>query len=390
MATYFRLQEANMTFPPPILHADIDSIKIETNDSHSGSFTIKNIGGGTLSGHVLSRFSGLVFEPTTWTGNRQTICYTLGAAGLPSGTAEGIFYISSNGGEIELPVSATLSKMTIATDEGHTITSLADFFEYAQAHPAQARRLFVDGEFYMLLLAIGYQYMEVYEALHKDSNRERAMDNFFILSGLKPRTTLCIPNRRLVFTQNPNDTTMLYGNIQVYKSDFGYADAQVTTSVPWLNFYASRLTTSDFKDTLSAALHFSIDPTQIAENYVREQVTIGTDIIEISYRRNPPLSMKLSRTTYRFDDSGTIDITNNTGQDMRVEVFCPESYVRFSAKSYLVGANGQVPFGIKLSPFLSAQLFFRKLPYMKTELEIKATVPGAVYVKKLPVVVGEW
>ena len=387
-------------FPLPRLDISTDIIDIETNDKHEGSFTIKNTGGGTLSGQILSRCAGLVFSPAEWVGNTQIVSYTFNAAdaGLTTGQSmESHVYISSNGGEKKLPVTAKLTKMSITTAEGYTITNLQEFFEYANNYPAQARRLFVDSEFYMLLLATGYAYMEVYESLHKDANRERALDNFFILSGLKGKTTFYIESKNLKFIQNPNENQLLYGHITVQKSDNGYVEAPITVrdNSPWLNFYASKLVQNDFKETLATMVNFSIDPMQINGTYARELVTIGTqptveNTAEIVYRRAAPIVLRLNRTTYSYEDKGVIHVTNNTGKDMKVEIHCPESYVRFSARSYLVGAYGEIPFNIKLSAFLSAQLFFRKLPYMRTAIEVRVNAQGQAYRKLLPIIVGQW
>jgi len=386
--------------PLPVISISIDSIDIETNDKYEGSFTVKNTGGGTLNGYILSRCPGLVFTPTQWTGNSQTVTYTFNAAkaGLDTGQSmESHVYISSNGGEQILTVTAKLTKMSIATSEGHIITNLQDFYQYANEHPAAARRLFVDSEFYMLLLAIGYEHMEIYESLHKDPNRERAMDNFLILSGLKDKTTLSIVDRQLEFIKKPYETEMAYGNIIVQKSDNGYVEAPITIhgNSQWINFYASKLIHSDFKDTLATAVHFSIDPALIKKSYVRELVTIGAEpckenTVEIVYRRAAPAVSQLDRASYRYEDKGIIKVANNTGMDIKVEVSCPESYVRFSARSYLVGSYGEIPFKIKLSAFLNAQLFFRKQPYMKTSIEVKVTMQGQIYKKNLPLIIGEW
>jgi hypothetical protein len=75
---------------------------------------------------------------------------------------------------------------------------------------------------------------------------------------------------------------------------------------------------------------------------------------------------------------------------MQVSAFCPESYVRFSARSFPVGARGEIPFEVKLSTFLNAQMLFRKLPYMQTTIELKAKIPGKEYKKTLEITVGEW
>ena len=386
-------------YPLPSLSVSINEININTNDKHEGSFEIKNQGGGTLNGKILSRCPGLIFLPSEWEGNKQTIHYKFNATtGLAAeGRLNAHVFISSNGGEIQVPVSVRLTKMSISTAEGHIVANLQDFYEYALIHPAQARRLFVDSEFYMLLLAVGYEYIEVYETLHKDSNRERAMDNFFIISGLKGKTSISVSDSSLEFVQKPYDTDILHGSVHVQKSDIGYVDGLITmqNNSPWINCHTSRLTQSDFQDSLFAIANFSIDPLKISGSYARELVTVGVEpsdknTIEIVYRRMAPIVLQLNRTSFSYEDNGVIEVINNTGKDMRIEVFCPEKYVRFSARSYLVGEYGKIPFEIKLSAFLSAQRFFRKFPYMKTAVEIKATAPGQAYKKRIPLVVGEW
>ena len=100
------------------------------------------------------------------------------------------------------------------------IANIAEFYEYSLVNSDGARRMFTDSEFYMLLLATGYPYLEVYENLHKDANRERAMDNFFILSGLKEETKVFAKQRKLEFASSINEP--LKGRFEVRKTDVGY------------------------------------------------------------------------------------------------------------------------------------------------------------------------
>jgi len=381
-------------YPLPKLSVGIDLLDIETKDIHDGSFEVRNTGGGVLEGFIHSRTPGLTFAPTQWISNKQAISYTFNVAkaGLVAGqTLKSHVYISTNGGEVDIPVTARLVKMSIITDGGHTLTNLQDFYEYAKVYPTQARRLFVDSEFYMLLLAMGYEFMEIYESLHKDSNRERALDNFFILSGLKNKTTAIIEQTSLQFIQNTYDMDKLHGYIEVKKSDEGYVDIPIIkqNNASWLDFYANKISSADFDDDFVANVNFSITPGEVHGSYAREIVHIGENTVEIVYHRRKPLVARLNRAAFRYEDSGVVEIANNTGKDLRIELSCKESYVRFSARSYLVSSSGEIPFGIKLSAFLSTQLFFRKLPYMQTYIEIKATAPGHVYRTHIPIIVGE-
>jgi hypothetical protein len=387
--------------PTPVLSADVDSLFIETKDTHTGKISIKNnsTGGEELRGHILSRCRGLSFEPMEFTGN-AVISYTFNAQAAGLGIGEAIhsrFFIASNGGELEIPVSAKLTKMSIATPDGHTIANIRDFYEYSQKQPAQARRLFTDSEFYMLLLASGYEYMEVYESLHKDANRERAMDNFFILSGLKEKTQLSVigdygeSGNRLEFSQAPGNLSPITGEFHVKKSDAGYAEAPLIHNAPWLTLSSGKLATTDFDETNTATVTFTIEPSKIKNAFAQETVQVGAGAeIEIVFRRLPPLVLRLSRNAYRFSDHGILEVINNSGTNMEISVFCRDNYIRFAANSSTVGARTEIPFNVKLSTFMNAQMIFKKTPFMQTDIEVTAKIDGRETKKILPVIVGEW
>lgn len=384
--------------PLPALDVDTETIVIETKDNTTGQFKLKNTGGGLLAGRVISRCPGLSFTPDIFEGNKQVIAYSFNPseAGLGIGkTLNSTVYVSTNGGEKKIDVTIKITKMSIETKDGYTIANLLDFYEYALRNPTGARRIFTDSEFYMLLLAVGYEYMEVYESLHKDANRERAMDNFFILSGLKGKTTISITDKSLEFIQKPDEKEIIKGLLTITRSDEGYVDMPINiiNDSNWLSTPSSKLSTSDFSDIndmITTTIEFNINPRNIQGPYARAQIAIGTETCEIIYRRTAPLALRLNRGSYRYEDKGLIEVTNNTKTTMQIEVFCPEKYIHFSARAYPVENYGEIPFEVKLSTFMSAQLFFRKLPYMETEIEIKATVPGAAYKKRLPIIVGEW
>lgn len=391
----------NYEQPLPVLDVCTEEIVLETKDAAAGTLTVKNTGGGILKGYLCSRHPALVFEPDWWEGNHQLISYSVNtqlAGLLPGQSFETTAFICSNGGETHLPVSVKLTKMAIATQEGQTIANIEDFYRYALAHPLQARQVFTDSEFYMLLLAVGYPYMEVYENLHKDANRERAMDNFFLLSGLKNKTTLTLPKNHFLFEQNPGDTGKIYGQIIAEKSDRGFFEATITpeTAPPWLSLSANRLISSDFDAENRARVNFCIDPEKITTRYANEKVRIGYGtegedaMAELVFRRPPAFSARLNRDTYRYDDKGVIEIFNQTGADLGVEVFCPDNYIRFTARSYMAGAYYEIPFTVKLSAFMNAGRLFRKTPFMRTNIELKGASPGKVFKFALPIEVGEW
>ena len=386
--------------PLPVLSVSVDSLRVETKDKHTGQFTIKNIGGGLLSGRVMSRLPGLGFDAENFSGNNQSINFSWDAsrAGIKTGQSlEGSIIVSSNGGEKIIPINLKYTRMSILSTGGTMIANIVDFYEYSLVNSDGARRMFTDSEFYMLLLATGYPYLEVYENLHKDANRERAMENFFVLSGLKEETKVFAKQRKLEFSSIGNEP--LKGRMEVCKTDAGYAAAEITKShnSDWLNLSTGRLSTFDFNEQFVATVGFTIDPSKAMSSFVREEIIIGhepkndrSNVVEIIFRRPIPIKTSLSRETFRFEDTGQLIVHNNTGQTITVEPFCQENYIRFGAKRFVVAEYEEIPFDVKLTAFLGAQVYFRKIAYFRAAIEVKISLPGVTHKKILPIVVGGW
>ena len=386
--------------PLPSLELDIDSLSIESNADREGSFTIKNTGGGLLSGYILSRNPALSFNPGRWTGNSQVISYVYTpdadtARRLPPVSQNNNVYVSSNGGEISLPVTINFTPMTIPTEEGPTIATIGDFYNYAQAYPSAARRLFTSSEFYMLLLSTGYEFMDIYESLHKDVNRERAMDNFFMLSGLKNKTHITLEKRHIDIIHRPEEK--IYEDFYVQKTDTGYADAPITVlgDAPWLTLSTNRLASGDFDQDNRAMVGVSVDSLLVTGTFARERIFVGPEpaednTLEVTFRRATPFILRLNRAGYRYEDRGSIEIENNTGLNMTIEVYCRDRHVRFFATSHPVKATHSIPFEIRPSAFASAQRLFRRLPYVSTYIDVRATCPGQVFHRRLYFNIGEW
>jgi len=263
------------------------------------------------------------------------------------------------------------------------MNSLTEFYQLAKTNPKEAGRFFASGDFYMFLLTQEFPFMDVYEVLHKDPIRERAMENFLVLAGLKSKTQISITQKYLPFVTATDEKIM--SSISYTKNDEGYADDSVQTknNAPWLTFRPKQ----------AGEIPFIINPGFMDSTYATENITIGTNpanSVEISLRRTTGLSVKTDRDAYIFGSIGAISITNYTGKNVKVEAKCQTGCIHFSARSYIIGREEQIPFRVTLSPLLSAQMFFRKRPYIETVLRIKASLPGQVYKKNIPLCVGEW
>jgi len=373
-----------------ILTLDKTHLALHSVNNSSGSINIKNTGGVTLSGHILLRTDAITATPSSFTSNSLNVIFSLSPDYRFQDYIETVAYICTNGGEFELPITITHAPMAIPTEEGKEISSIQDFYYYSKTYPVAARRLFASSEFYMLLLSTGYEFMEVYESLHKDPNRERAMDNFFMVSGLKGKTSLALEKQSIDIVAR--GTNKIYESIIVQKSDSGYADAPVTAKkvASWLNLSTSRLASSDFDENNRSLVGFSIDPLRISEPFVKEHILIGQELFLLTVRRGTQLSLKLNRKNFRYEDRGSVEVENHTGLNLTLDVYCHDRYVRFHAISYLIEGRHSIPFEIRPTALASAQRLFRRLPYISTYIDVRAHGHGREFRKRLHLTIGEW
>jgi len=395
--------QKSLEYPLPSMSVNTKEIVMEESDKKY-RFTIRNSKGGTLSGRIISPNKSIRFEPSAWEGNRQEVECTFSPEPLdgfkPGDVKTFEALIISNGGELALPVTVKLAKRAITTAEGVTIANLQDFYNYALKHPRAARTLFTDSEFHMLLMTMEFPYLEAYILLSKEPNRARALDNFFILAGLKKKTHLFVPDSYKEHIAAPGNDRMIYGQFVVEKSDNGYVEANISlkNNVPWLSLPDRYLSSGDFKGGLTCKVRYSIDPLLIGGRYAMEKIDISlTDTvneevtIDIVFKRPSPIKVKLDRDGYRFNDEGEIIIENRCSEPLEVNITCNEQFVRFFKYSYTVEDVSRIPFIIKLTPLQSAHTLFRKVPMLSAFVNISTNFKGDIINKNLKLTAnGEW
>ena len=396
----------SLEYPLPVL--SVSSTELVVDDEIT--FNIKNSGGGTLEGRIVSPTDSIVFEPDHWEGNRQDILCRFSPdasdSWKPGDTRTFQVQLLSNGGALVLPVTVRLSKMAInvigdaaganatagtgatAGAKSVSIANLQDFYSYSADYPEEAQKLFSDDEFHQLLIAMDFAYVDAYVLLTKESNVPQALDNFFILAGLKRKTILIVDESKIEHKSITNG--MIYGEFVVYKSDSGYAEAEIRkiNESPWLKIENE----GRFCVNNTLIVKYSIDPLLIKSRYAIERVSINEDIyVDIIFKRPLPIRAWLPKEGYRLSDEGQIIVENEA--DVNINVICNEPFVRFFQQEYKTKESPgrlEIPFLIKLTPLQTAQMMFRKIPSLSATIEIRAEYKDTVISKLLTLTAGEW
>ncbi len=387
---------AQFEYPLPILAIDTDKIVIETSELYEGSLLVKNAGGGTLSGRITSNVSGLTFSPDTFDTNETRVYYNFTLDLYKTGDIiHSNAVIMSNGGEKYIPIYIKILFPTLVTKEDAVLTDLNDFYDYALKYPAAARQLFVSRDFMIWLVNINYEFPEIFEQLINDPNKERALDNFFILSKLKSRASLAFFDKRLEVRLKPGEKSMYYGSFQLTRLGHGYIEASLhlKNDAPWLRLGRTEISGGDFGTADTLSVSYSVDPLQLKSRFASETVCIAGEgglELPVAVKTYSPISFRLSKETFIFQDVGEVLVYNNTGVDATVELSCKDSYVKFKARRFFVGAYGQIPFDIKITALQHAQFVLKKQPCVNTEIYIRAVYGSSVVTRTLRVTVCEF
>jgi len=375
-------------YPLPELSTDIDRIEVETSGSIEGSFTVKNTGGGELKGKILSNSNMVKFTPAEFSSKKTAIFYTIDVSVLqPGDIIRTSAVIMSNGGEKIIPVVFKMLPFCIETEgdteESAKITCLEDFCGYANKHSESAMRMFVSADFSHWLTATAYPHMAAYEALSRDTNRKRGMDNFLILNKLKKQAVITPVEKDIFVTVNPYKSEAEAGGITFARSSWGYGEISIKKEkgVKWLTLDKEKLTTEDFDESDTATIGYLIEPRFLTEKTDCEFIIAGENgRIPVYVKSRPPLSAATQKESYLQNEKGHVLITNNTGKDLLVEIAVSENYLRFEGARYFVGAFAKIPFDVKTAGF---QYSFKRRPALTAEITVSA--PEYAYKKKLDV-----
>ena len=383
--------------PVPILKIELDAIALDiTATTAAGSFVIKNSGGGILSGTVMSNSSYLIFDETDFNGNHVNMRYCVQINGHSVGDEirTGIV-VMSNGGEKKLPVVIKMRPPSVITDDGMCIASLADFAAYAGESASKASALLISPPFAAWLERFGYAQMDIFAAIRKDANAFRALENFLVLSGLKPAVTLRYDGPPPYYEIMPNVSERLSGRIQVQPSGRGYVDAAVTTDgAAWLEVSPKRLTNANFNTWGFADIFYNINTGLIRDKSTKAAIVIagGDVIVPIKVRKKKPLAFALSKPVYCFGESGTIICENNVGKavSLRIET---DKFIKLETnlklKQTQLKDKMEIPFTIRLSTLQTTQMTLKKQQSLIGSITIRAAYGNTVVEETLRVAVGE-
>lgn len=374
-----------LEYPLPNIQIDIDKIAINMNEKNSGVINIKNIGGGILSGDIVSNTDCLLLDKENFLGNDVKIEYNI----VPSVYSSGEFIksevvIISNGGQVYIPVYITISSFDYLQCIKEKIYTIKEFYGYYLKNYIEAIRIFYSYEFMIWLKNINYKHIDVVEEILKDSNKQRAIDNFFVLSKMKEKSYIKLSQKIFkykYFTTNTESDIIGIIPIKLIGSGYFEEDIVLEDDIDFIKILKNKITNKDFDEDGNYNLEFRILKNKINNFFERRKIVFNKTnesvIIELSKKK--PVEILLEKEYFTTTDSGVLKILNNTEKDIIIEIVPKDTFIFFEGKKYLVSKYTEIGFNVKMTGFLKAQMDFTKRPNIESEILIKAILDDDIY-----------
>ncbi|MCL2874283.1 MAG: DUF5717 family protein [Defluviitaleaceae bacterium] len=173
-----------LEYPLPRLSLKPPEIIIEASGKYEGSFFVENIGGSHVSGTVFAKDKDLVnITDKEFDENKARIRFSADLSSLKNDEIINTHItVSSNGGEMILPITMKSMPYVLETIGDFRITSLREFYNCAKQHETETTTLFYSNKFRQWLKHLAYKHIDVYDTIIKDTNIGRALKNFFVLN----------------------------------------------------------------------------------------------------------------------------------------------------------------------------------------------------------------
>ncbi|MDR2899546.1 MAG: DUF5717 family protein [Clostridiales bacterium] len=378
--------------PLPLINRETKNIDIETSNSLSGAIIIKNDGGGEIMGRVMSNSSSITFDPEEFSGNDSKITFYINLDYYnPGDILNTNAVIKSNGGEHIIDFTVKVIPHAIETKEGDKITSLKDFYSYCVEYPVAARQLFVSHEFMMWLYTTGYIYMDIYEKFARDSNKERALDNFLVFNNLKSKTKISCYDKSIKIHVYPYYDKIWTGSIRLRKSGWGYVDCDINTEYDydWFTLSKTRLVSSDFDSEYETEVSMFIDAVKLPKRLNIQYVIIDGQRVHVTVIKAFYIEASTEKDYLTFGESSNLVIRNNSGARLTVDIHPSDNFIKFESVRYYVDEMAKIPFDVQLSTFQKTQMSLLKQPFVNTSVTVEAVYDRQPYFKRFYLKIGD-
>ncbi len=385
-------------YPLPMIQVSVEEIaqQMRLGSVFSGAFRVSNKGGGILQGKIWSKTEHLEFNPTSWCGNDQVIMYRMNTEGLKVGDLlHSVFIVSTTGGEVQIPIELSIIPTALYTEDGVPIETLHAFSKYTSSFFVHGKELFQSPLFFIWLQEIEKgKWIPIYEHLMMDPNKERALENFLVLTGAKQKNQISLLQQHTYVDIEVGNIKPIEFTIPLQKQGWGYIEGKIETDLSWIGLPQKEFSAKQFEKTGAWDMPFSVLPQHLSHKQQLGHIMITVEdqelYHEVKVKKLAVLDIKLSKKSFHTEDKGKVMIHNYTGKDLLVEMVAQDRWIQFDAKKYFIGKYAEIPFQIQFGNWnkFKRNIAMGKIPLQYSTITIQTKIHTQVVRQIIDIKVG--
>ena len=201
----------NCEAPRPVASVTEVKVEIPENGKYKGSFSVGAEDGSRIKGAVSSDSHRILMANESICGNTCSVVFGIDTEGLQAGDrVEGRILLSTNLGELEVPVQALILESGVESRKGQ-IQTLEDFTKLCMRNMREGFRLFTGDSFVKLLNGKNRSLLALYQGMSHNPVTYQHMEEFLVAAGRKEAVSLSLDKRqKAVYRLNTSQKDTLY------------------------------------------------------------------------------------------------------------------------------------------------------------------------------------
>lgn len=342
VSTYLTMKDISKI--KPIAKVSVDSIEIVTQVGTfvTGSFDVKNIGGGILRGRIYSSIKYLSFQELTFEGNKISVEYSYQVYDIYHDKRfQDFIELVTNGGTIRIPIEIIIEDKTFATVQGK-FNHLNDFAEYAIQNWDLAKDTFAKDSFINIFLRDSKEYLDIYKLCRMNPSIDQGLEEFFV--GIKKKKSISLS------VKAEDGIQKMIGEVArnhflVEKDTWGYIKGTIWSDSDFIKVENPVFDRSNFVGNRMEVGYF-IDPFKMHmgpnEGNIYIETYKGTIIHKVSCEKRQITKIYLDKVSYNVEDRPTLTVENLSGKMMTVTIEDKDNNIMSQNQVYQITSTTQI------------------------------------------------
>lgn len=292
-----RLACGHFVYDNPKLHFKQDNIELNITKNVVCEQSFDIVSREVTKGVIWSSNERVKIIDNMFLGTVSTIHYIVDTNGLQKDDViKGKFDVISNAGEYFLEYAFTVTAQFLKTNE-NDIADLFQFANFTRDYPEEAVAVFLSDNF-NILIENDTKLSNIYEALKKENNTGRAIEEFLVAAGKKSPVSINLcgdKERSYICSDDRRDT------IALEKNAWGYIEADICVEADFISMETKHISAQNFTGN-KCELAYIINYEKLHDGYNYGRIIINT------YNHKIVTDIEVKKIYAEYPDENTNEI----------------------------------------------------------------------------------